>query len=149
MAKKKLIIKNVKSTRASTDNPSRVYSKTRPDDKPQHVDPKTGKPYAGKRGKPEKIEAQDLKQKSTRIQAEVLRFFEEGHLNTGDFQKWVRMSRTNTHNFYKWIVCDLLPKNVALTIQGGDTENPADLPFVVKIAGNDPNIKKKVKKKNG
>lgn len=103
----------------------------KPCDYPSHIDYKTGKPIPGK--EPTAHDLASLKKEAIYVQAEILRFFKDGHLLTGDFSRWVRATKSNTMAFYAWVLRDLMPKSVQLSVVGGDGKTPEEMPLVVRI----------------
>ena len=115
-------------------NPSgNKASPRRLEDTPLHLNPRTWKPKDGKDGVAKDQDLQSLKKMGVNVQHEVMRCFRDGHLNTGDFQRWVRANKSNTMAFYSWVLKDLMPKSVQLSVMGGDGDSPNELPLVVKI----------------
>lgn len=103
----------------------------RPEDCPPHIAYKTWKPIPGK--EPVAADMASLKKLAVYMQQEVLRFFVDGHLHTGDFQRWVRANKGNTMAFYSWVIKDLATKSVQLSVIGGDGKTPDEMPLVVRI----------------
>lgn len=107
-----------------------IKTPIRPGDVPEHL----GKNFKEVKGKTwqDKDTAQ-VKRIATIVQHEILRCFRDGHLNTGDFQRWVRANAGNRAMFYSWVLKDLIPKSVALSVVGGDGKTPDELPLLVRI----------------
>lgn len=108
-------------------------SNRRPEDAPLHINGRTWKPKPGPDGVPKDQDMASVKRLGTQLQHEVLRCFRDGHLNTGDFQRWVRMNKNNMAMFYKWVLCDIITKSVQLSVIGGDGATPDEMPLVVRI----------------
>lgn len=105
-------------------------------DIPPHLT-KQWKPKPGKDGVMQERDTAEVKRIAATLQHEVLRHFRDGHLNTGDFARWVRSSRINMTMFYSWVLKDLIPKSVALSVVGGDGTTPDELPIMVRIESRD------------
>lgn len=111
-------------------------------DIPPHLT-KQWRPKEGEDGVQKERDTGEVKRLAATLQYEVLRHFKDGHLNTGDFARWVRSSKTNMTMFYAWVLRDLIPKSVALTVAGGDGTNPDELPLVVRIEAREKGPAKK------